>query len=81
MNFIAQAEVESPCLKICVLDPETGLCLGCGRTRDEIASWLALSPQARRQIMTGLPERIETLTRSKRRKGGRRGRLGMPGAV
>ena len=81
MNFVAQTDVESPCLKICVVDPETGFCVGCGRTRDEIASWLGLSPQARRGIMNGLPERIEALTRSKRRKGGRRGRLGMRGAA
>ena len=81
MNFFVQPDVESPCIKICVVDPETGFCVGCGRTRGEIASWLEISPQARRHIMTGLPERVGTLTRNKRRKGGRRGRLGIPGAA
>ena len=29
----------SPCIRVCILDPETGLCEGCGRTREEIARW------------------------------------------
>jgi predicted Fe-S protein YdhL (DUF1289 family) len=81
MNILVHPDVETPCIKVCVVDPETGFCVGCGRTRDEIASWLILSRHERRQIMTGLPERVEALTRNKRRKGGRRGRLGIPGAV
>ena len=34
--------IETPCVKICVVDPETGYCIGCGRTREEIAGWLKL---------------------------------------
>jgi len=76
MNVLYTAEVETPCVKVCVLDPETGFCIGCGRTRREIGGWLAMSPPDRRSIMESLPERIETLTLRKRRKGGRRARLG-----
>jgi predicted Fe-S protein YdhL (DUF1289 family) len=81
MNIFVQPDVETPCIKVCVVDPETGFCVGCGRTRDEIASWLALSAQERQEIMAGLPERVEALTRNRRRKGGRRARLGIPGAA
>ena len=28
-----QPEIETPCVKLCVVDPETGFCIGCGRTR------------------------------------------------
>ena len=31
--------IETPCVKICTLDARAGLCLGCGRTIDEIARW------------------------------------------
>ena len=31
--------IESPCLKICVLEPGSKLCRGCGRTIEEIAGW------------------------------------------
>ena len=29
----------SPCVKICVVDPLSGLCIGCGRTVAEISQW------------------------------------------
>ena len=30
--------IESPCKDICTKDPESGLCVGCGRTQEEIAN-------------------------------------------
>lgn len=75
MNAIPLPAIETPCIKICVVDPETGFCIGCGRTRDEIGSWLAMSPEQRHAIMQHLPERVSTLTQRKRRRGGRSGRL------
>jgi uncharacterized protein len=75
MDHMSFPDIETPCVKICVVEPETGFCIGCGRTRDEIASWLALSPMARHDVMATLPERISTLTLRKTRRGGRRGRL------
>ncbi len=77
MNALLPHEIETPCIKVCVIDPETGFCVGCGRTRGEIGGWLGMSVAERRQIMTTLPERVSTLTLRKRRKGGRRGRLAL----
>ena len=34
-----RAEIQSPCVKICVVHPEARLCIGCYRTIDEIAGW------------------------------------------
>ena len=70
-----QTVIETPCIKICVVDPETGFCIGCGRTRMEIGSWLGLTPDERRGVMAQLPERVQTLTQRKSRRGGRAGRL------
>ena len=70
-----QPAIETPCVKICVVDPETGFCIGCGRTRMEIGGWLGMSPEQRRLVMAELPERVEGLTRRKTRRGGRAGRL------
>jgi predicted Fe-S protein YdhL (DUF1289 family) len=50
--------VASPCNKICVMDPRTGLCRGCGRTLDEIARWSQLSAAERAAILRALPERM-----------------------
>lgn len=65
-------EVESPCVKICVIHPATRLCTGCLRTIDEIGAWSRLSPEARRAVMDTLPARKPLLTA---RRGGRAARL------
>ncbi len=51
------AEIESPCVKVCTLDARAGICLGCGRTVDEIARWTLMSAEDRRRIMAELPAR------------------------
>jgi predicted Fe-S protein YdhL (DUF1289 family) len=66
-------EIESPCVKICVLHPEARICLGCYRTADEIAGWSRMSRDERRSLMEVLPERKSLLPG---RRGGRRARLG-----
>jgi predicted Fe-S protein YdhL (DUF1289 family) len=75
VNQLFSEDIETPCVKVCVLEPETGFCIGCGRTRTEIASWLAYSPEQRRSIISMLAERVATLTLRKTRRGGRRARL------
>jgi uncharacterized protein len=50
--------IESPCSKICTLDARSGLCLGCGRTVDEIARWSAMSAAERTRVMGELPARL-----------------------
>ena len=53
--------METPCINICLLDTETGLCVGCGRSIEEIARWSAMSDAERRAIMRELPARQERL--------------------
>lgn len=48
----------TPCIKVCVIDPQTRLCEGCGRTLAEIAQWSQLSEAERLAIMAKLPERL-----------------------
>lgn len=49
--------IASPCVKVCVVDGESGLCLGCFRTLAEIAGWTALTDADRSAIMAALPSR------------------------
>lgn len=65
-------EQDSPCVRVCVIDPASGLCIGCHRSRGEIAGWSGLDPEARQAILTALPARAPRLAR---RKGGRKARL------
>ena len=67
-----RAEVDSPCIKICVIHPEERICVGCYRTIEEIATWSRLTPEERRAIMADLPTRLPKLAK---RRGGRMGRL------
>lgn len=50
-------EAASPCVQICIIEPGDGLCVGCARTLDEIASWGSMSSEARRAVMQLLPKR------------------------
>ena len=49
--------MESPCTKVCTLDPTGHICIGCRRTVDEIAAWGSLSDVQRARIMAELPKR------------------------
>lgn len=68
-----RAEIESPCVKTCVIEPASRLCIGCLRSIDEIGGWSSMIPDERRAIMQELPNRQGLLSK---RRGGRRGRLG-----
>lgn len=67
-----RAEIESPCVKICVIHPEARLCTGCLRSIDEITQWSRMTPEARRAVMEDLPSRQPQLSK---RRGGRAARL------
>ncbi|QLQ19249.1 MAG: DUF1289 domain-containing protein [Exiguobacterium profundum] len=65
-------EVQSPCVKLCVVHPEERICVGCFRTIEEISTWSRLTPEERKAIMAELPSRAPRLSK---RRGGRMGRL------
>ena len=57
--------LETPCIDVCEIDVNTGLCAGCGRSIDEIANWTAMSREERRAIMAILPARQAQAARAK----------------
>ncbi len=67
----------SPCVKICVVDPLGGFCIGCGRTIAEISLWPEMAQSHRLAVMAELPGRMMA-ARSRAARGGRvraRGRV------
>lgn len=68
----ARNEIESPCVKICVIHPSERLCTGCHRTIEEISAWSRLPQIERDKIINELPERASIL---KKRRGGRAARI------
>ena len=67
-----RAEIQSPCVKVCVVHPQERLCVGCLRSIEEIAQWSRMTPEDRSRIMAELPSRAPRLAK---RRGGRMARL------
>ena len=59
-------EVESPCVKLCIIHTESGLCMGCYRSGLEISKWSIMTAAERQHIMQELPSRASRV-RGKRR--------------
>ena len=51
------ATLDSPCIGICQLDLAADLCIGCFRTRDEVAVWGTASDEVKRDILAKTRER------------------------
>jgi hypothetical protein len=49
--------IATPCVKVCVVDGESGLCMGCYRELSEVAAWARLTDEERARIMGELPGR------------------------
>jgi len=53
----AEGPVPSPCTNVCTVDGRSGLCVGCFRTLDEIATWSVLDDEAKRAVWSLLAAR------------------------
>ncbi|XDZ65451.1 DUF1289 domain-containing protein [Alphaproteobacteria bacterium LSUCC0684] len=60
-------KLPSPCISICQINPVDGRCLGCDRTRDEIAAWPRLTPDQQMYLLAELRERRAARTGRRRR--------------
>ena len=61
--------VSTPCVNVCVLDPLSALCIGCGRTGEEITAWATMGEPERLAVMAGLEQRLAS-ARSRTTRGG-----------
>jgi predicted Fe-S protein YdhL (DUF1289 family) len=48
----------SPCVKVCRLDADTNMCIGCGRLLSEIAAWSRLSPEQQHAVCEAAAQRL-----------------------
>ena len=69
---MASQQLASPCISICQINPQTGNCSGCYRTRKEIARWSSMSIDEQKQLLEELGERRAEITGVHRRKTRRR---------
>ncbi len=76
MTAMSAPEISTPCVGICVVDPVSALCAGCGRTLAEIAGWSAMSEAERIAVMEQLDGRMRG-ARSRAERGGLRKMRGL----
>jgi predicted Fe-S protein YdhL (DUF1289 family) len=57
-------QVPSPCINVCQMDQQSGLCLGCRRTLQEIAEWLEMTPEEKLAILDRVEARRHSLGES-----------------
>jgi len=50
--------VPSPCVSVCRMNPDAGLCTGCLRTIDEIIAWGRMDEPAKRQVWESIVARF-----------------------
>ena len=53
----ASHQVASPCVSICNINDDSGLCEGCFRTLDEIAVWSQMDNVAKREVWSRITQR------------------------
>jgi len=56
------ADIPSPCINVCRIDPVQSLCSGCFRSLDEIAAWGLADDETKRQIWARVAARLPVLT-------------------
>lgn len=54
--------IASPCKLVCVVDPVSRLCIGCGRSVGEITRWTSYTDAERAAIMADLDARLARMT-------------------
>jgi predicted Fe-S protein YdhL (DUF1289 family) len=57
----AETGIETPCTQVCIVHPMLKLCIGCGRSLDEIARWRDYGAAERARIMAQLPARLAAM--------------------
>ena len=68
------SQLASPCISICQIDLLSGECVGCYRTRKEIARWSSMTFDEQKLLLDDLGERRAKATGIKRRETRRRSR-------
>ena len=48
---------DSPCNNVCIIDTESGLCVGCNRTQEEITNWTIFSDHQKKLTLLEIKNR------------------------
>jgi predicted Fe-S protein YdhL (DUF1289 family) len=54
---IFDTTIASPCISVCQIDDESGCCIGCHRSMDEIRDWPIMSAAEKTDVLSRIAER------------------------
>ena len=59
-NVLAEVlpHVPSPCVSVCVMNPQSAVCEGCLRSLDEIGAWSRMPDDAKRKVWQRIQQRL-----------------------
>ena len=63
-NYWQDGKILSPCISVCQMNDASGLCDGCFRTRNEIASWASADNAAKQAAWARIDQRLTALVAS-----------------
>ncbi len=55
--------IASPCISVCTVDKDSGMCIGCLRTLKEIGAWRAMTLDEKRAVVDACADRAKAITR------------------
>ena len=58
-----EADVASPCISVCSVDPVTKMCIGCLRTLKEIGAWRTMGLAEKRAVVDATEQRALSIPR------------------
>ncbi|ASP31320.1 DUF1289 domain-containing protein [Qipengyuania flava] len=59
MPTLSPDGTQSPCRSICKLSADDEVCMGCGRTLDEIARWSGMACDEKRSVNRAAARRLD----------------------
>jgi len=62
-SLASEELIASPCISVCTVDKEPGLCIGCLRTLKEIGAWRSMSLDEKKKVVRACEERAKTMAR------------------
>ena len=51
--------IETPCIGVCTIDDNNGLCMGCYRSLEEIQNWWDMTDEQRTNVTEQLQQRMQ----------------------
>ena len=52
--------IESPCINICKINTDSGLCMGCCRDEFEVFNWINFSDKEKELILSKIKSRVKS---------------------